>query len=85
MIQIMIVNGKMSLMRMTKTKTLKSDSKVSDETNLSSDSDDLSNFGNYKHINYAQLKDFPVQLSVMELCAKTLDELIEDDDYDLTH
>ena len=66
-------------------KDSKSDSKVSDETTLSIDSDDLSNFGNYKHINYAQLKDFPVQLSVMELCAKTLDELIEDDDYDLTN
>jgi hypothetical protein len=62
-----------------------SDSKISDETTLSIDSDDLSNFGSYKHINYAQLKDFPVQLSVMELCSKTLDELIEDDDYDLTN
>lgn len=63
----------------------KSDLNISDETTLSIDSDDLSNFGNYKHINYAQLKDFPVQLSIMELCSKTLDELIEDDDYDLTN
>ena len=61
------------------------ESNMSNETTLSIDSDDLSNFGSCKHINYAQLKDFPVQLSIMELCSKTLDELIEDDDYDLTH
>lgn len=46
-------------------------------------SEDLLDLESYKNIYYTRLKDFPVQLGVMELCDKTLDELIEDEEYEI--
>ena len=57
---------------------------LSDAESLNTDSN-ISDIEKYTYIQYAALKDFPVQINIIELCDKTLDELIDDDEYELTN
>ena len=59
-------------------------SETSDISINESLSDNLEELDDYKNLYYSQLKNYPVQMNIMELCDNTLDELIERDDYEIT-
>ena len=57
---------------------------LSDAESLNTDSN-ISDIEKYTYIQYAALKDFPVQINIIELCDNTLDELIDNEDYELSN